>query len=227
MENDAIVMLTKADRFSSDCAEIAKRALGHRVHVYNNQTGEAFPIDREMCPLAGIISFLSPWIIPGWVLDQCGFAVNFHPGSSAYPGIGCYNFAIYEGAETFGAVCHHMEPSVDTGELIAETRFPILADETVETLKLRTMIAMSGMFADVLDLIFEEKPFPVLGRSWGRRPFTRKELNELCTIEPEMDEHERAKRIRATTYPGYPGPVIRESNGTLTKLEVPQRVPLA
>src|SRR5687767_10575563 len=45
-----------------------------------------------------IISYLSRWVVPPWLLEQAlGAAINFHPGTPEYPGIGCCNFALYEG----------------------------------------------------------------------------------------------------------------------------------
>ena len=227
MDDQSIVLLTKADRFSADCAEIAARTFGQRLTIFSDQVGAPFPLHRGMFPVAGIISFLSPWIVPRWALEACGFAINFHPGSAAYPGIGCYNFAIYEGAEMYGAVCHHMEPTVDTGALIAEAQFPIMPDESVASLKLRTMIAMNGLFAEIVDLIAANQTLPQLERHWSRRPFTRKELNELCIIDPEMDDLEKSNRIRATTFPGYPGPVLRQPDGSFAPVEIPDRLPIA
>jgi hypothetical protein len=78
----------------------------------------------------------------------------------------------------------------------------------VETLKLRTMVCMLHLLHEVLNLLAVSAPLPVNGRQWTRRAFTRKELNALCEITPDMPEAEVHRRIRATTYPGYPGPYL-------------------
>lgn len=227
MSAGEIVLLAKADRFSTDSAELARRVFGSRLTLHQGRVGDPFPLRPAMAPIAGLLSFLSPWIVPAWVLEKSEVAVNFHPASREYPGIGCYNFAIYEGAASFGAVCHHMEPAVDTGQLIAETRFAMAPDERVETLKLRTMVALAALFAEIVDLIAAGKPLPKLGKPWSRKPFTRKQLNELCIVEPEMDEGERRRRIRAVSYPGYPGAVERRPDGTLAPLDTPPGEPIA
>ena len=53
-------------------------------------------------------------------------AINFHPATPNYPGIGCINFALYECASTYGATCHHMNKQVDTGEIIRVDRFQFI-----------------------------------------------------------------------------------------------------
>ncbi len=73
-----------------------------------------------------IISYLSRWVVPAELLERARrAAVNFHPASPDYPGIGCNNFALYENAAEYGVTCHHMAPRVDSGEIIAVRRFPV------------------------------------------------------------------------------------------------------
>jgi len=161
-----------------------------------------------------LVSFLFPHRIPAGILERCAVRVNFHPGPPAYPGIGCYNWALYEGETEYGSTCHVMQPKVDTGEILAVDRFPISPDETVKSLQDRTLARMLLLFAEFLrsgnDWIVGDHPsaasFPAGTRhQWSRRPFTRADLEELCTLTPEMDEAEMRQRIRATSYPGKPG----------------------
>ncbi len=50
-----------------------------------------------------IISFLSRWVVPEEILKHARkAAINFHPASPEYPGIGCNNFALYENAKEYG-----------------------------------------------------------------------------------------------------------------------------
>ena len=43
---------------------------------------------------------------------------------------------------------------------------------------------------------------------WIKKPFTRKELNDLCRITNNMSEEEIKRRVRATTYPEMLGAFI-------------------
>ncbi|MBC2118320.1 formyltransferase family protein [Listeria booriae] len=149
-----------------------------------------------------IISFLSPWIIPQCLLDIAQKdAINFHPGSPDYPGSGCYNFAIYEGSQQYGVVCHHMEKSVDTGKMVSTSYFDISPYETVETLKLKSMNHLLYIFEKVINEIYVNDTLPKSKEKWTRVPFTKKQLDELCEIDPiTMDQKEIDLRIRATDY---------------------------
>ena len=66
------------------------------------------------------------WVVPEWLLRKAKIAaINFHPASPDYPGIGCRNFALYENAKEYGVTCHHMSATIDTGSIIEIKRFPI------------------------------------------------------------------------------------------------------
>jgi methionyl-tRNA formyltransferase len=152
-----------------------------------------------------VISFLSPWIVPAAVLARARLAINFHPGSCDYPGIGCYNFALYDGAVRYGAVCHYMAETVDTGTIIREDLFPVAADESVKSLRDRTLDVMLAMFDDIVGLLERGAALPSAPRGWTRRPFLRRELRDLGRITLDMSAEEIRRRVRAMHYPGMPG----------------------
>ena len=148
-----------------------------------------------------LISFISSWIYPENLLNNASLAaINFHPGSPAYPGIGCTNFAIYEGAKEYGVTCHHMQSKVDAGAIIKVKKFPIEEGDTVYKVTQHCYKLIEEMFYEIMTDLINGKELPVSQEKWMRRPFTRKELDELCYIRPGMAEAEIEKRIRATTY---------------------------
>lgn len=221
-----ILLLVKKDDWSARAAALGRAIFGRALEIRSGGNGEPLPADIPDGRLDAVISFISPWIVPQSLLDRADLAINFHPGSREYPGIGCYNFALYEGASEFGAVCHHMAPIVDTGPIIAERRFRVLAHETVESLKLRTTVVMLALYHEILTAMARGAPLPRAQVSWSRRPFLRKELNALAQITPEMPAEEIRRRVRATTYPGFRGPHV-ELGGVVFRAEVPDRDPLA
>ena len=144
-----------------------------------------------------IISYLSRWIVPQTTLGTVKHAINFHPGPPEYPGYGCNNFAVYDGASQFGTTCHHMAPQIDTGPIIAVARFPVLPDDTGGTLLLRTYDYQLVLFYDVVGRLLRGEDLPVAPDRWGRQPFTRKQFTALGQITPEMGEAEVARRRKA------------------------------
>ncbi len=220
-----VVLLSKTDRFSRAAQQFAAE-LWPDVEIAEGKVGDPRP-DALSRPGDVLISFLSPWIVKADDLARFDTAINFHPASTDYPGSGCYNFALYDGAAEYGATCHHMLAKVDTGKVILERRFPVLAQDTVETLKLRTMETMLGMFREIALTLQRGDPLPEAGVHWTRPPYTFRQMEALKVIEPHMPEEEIARRLRATIYPGFPGPVMRHPGGTEVPYPVPQRDALA
>lgn len=221
-----VLLLTKRDRWSETAGAIAKGLFGESLVWERGDRGDPLPDDLAWHRPDALVSFLSPWIVPAALIEASGLAINFHPGSRHYPGTGCYNFALYEGAAEYGAVAHHMAPAVDTGAIFDERRFCVFDSDTVETLKLRTMAIMLAMFQDAMTAIRAGRPLPPADIAWSRPPFTRRQLNDLAVIDPTMCGDEIARRARAMTYPGAPGPALT-IGGIRFAAEVPRRPPLA
>jgi methionyl-tRNA formyltransferase len=139
-----------------------------------------------------------------WLARVQVAAINFHPGPPEYPGIGCTNFALYEGATHYGVTCHHMAANVDAGAIIRVARFPIAPTDSVWSLTQRSYAYLAVVFYEIIDLIVAGAPLPRSPERWTRRPFRRSELNALCRLTAQMSEEEVKRRLRATTFPNYP-----------------------
>ena len=161
-----------------------------------------------------IVSFLSPWILPQEILDKAKKAtINFHPAPPKYPGIGCYNFALYNDEKRYGVMCHHMLRKVDSGIIIGVKYFPLYGNETILSLKEKAMVHLTELFYEVMDIILSGKELPKSSENWEQDAYTRKEFQELCHISLNMGEDELKRRLRATYFPGaldYPNIKIGE-----------------
>jgi methionyl-tRNA formyltransferase len=93
-----------------------------------------------------------------------------------------------------------MAAKVDTGEIISVKRFPVYETDTVYSITQRCYIDILTMFYEILYLIINGEILPSSHASWERKPFLRKELNELCRLTPDMDVEEIERRIKATNY---------------------------
>lgn len=154
--------------------------------------GGDLPLNKERYKTYDyIISYLAPHIIPKWILDKGEVCINFHPGPPKYPGIGGYNFALYNGDKTYGVVCHFMEEKVDTGKIIQQTIFPIYLEDTVVSLKERSQLELLKMFYTIMDRIRNNAVFKGY-IDWEREPYTRKNLQDHCDgrfmIDDQIDD---------------------------------------
>ena len=183
------------------------RALAFCQEHFNHVTaclgvwGDPLPEAAQTWEGDFIVSYLSRWVVPEYLLERaCVASFNFHPASPEYPGIGCNNFALYEGAQEYGVTCHHMAPKVDTGAIIAVRRFPVHPEDGVAELLQRTYEHQITLCLEILGLLADGRDLPVSDESWMRPPFTRAQFNELFVITPEMEQAEIARRIRAISF---------------------------
>lgn len=201
----SILFLTKNKPFSHEAAALVVSHISDS-EIIVGKTNEPFPRYLLTKRFDYVISYMSPWIVPKQVLDNTKIAsMNFHPGPPEYPGIGCTNFAIYNGERHFGITCHHMAEQVDTGSIIHVERFPIFDNDTVFSLTQRCYAFIHIAFVKIFPQILIGASLPICHEQWKRSPYTRRELNELCIIRSDMPEDEIKKRVRATTYPNMPG----------------------
>jgi len=178
----------KNDPYSEQAIEFIKSNFGN-IDIELGKRGDSLPEDIGWWKGEYIFSYLSPWIIPDYLLNRASVAaINFHPGPPEYPGIGCTNFAIYNQELIFGMTCHHMAAKVDTGDIIAVKRFPLFSTDSVHFLTQRCYSYILTLFYEIASGILEGKPLPKSEETWQRKPYKRKELNELCIckITPDM-----------------------------------------
>jgi methionyl-tRNA formyltransferase len=199
--NNSILFLGKKED------ECCNRALKFVEANFNDVTSYLSaweePMPQEIKDWRGdyILSYLCRWVIPLEVIQAAQKeAINFHPASPDYPGIGCNNYALYDNATEYGATCHHMASKVDTGKIIAVKRFTVFPSDDVSSLLHRTYEFQLVLFYEIVGKILRGEPLPTPNEHWTRPPRTRQEFNQLGIITPDMSEDEIARRVRAVSY---------------------------
>jgi methionyl-tRNA formyltransferase len=209
MSSGSMLFLAKHKPFAGDSAQLLERHF-EKTDVVFGELNDPFPEHLLSRHYDYVFSYVSPWIVPKGVLENTQMAaINLHPGPPNYPGIGCTNFAIYNGETEFGITVHHMEPKVDSGSIILVERFPILRTDSVYTLTQRCYAYIYIAFVKIVQALVSQQPLPVSEEHWTRKPYTRRELNDLCIVTPDMPEQEIARRVKATAYPGQPGAFVK------------------
>jgi len=204
-----ICFLTKKDKPGVKEAITFTKGIDEDIDVYCGEIKDPFPKDITKRYYDLLISYLSPWIVPKEALKKTiKWNINFHSGPPEYPGIGCFNFAIYESSENFGATAHLMNQTVDTGKIIGVRRFPITDRETVKSLSIKTYDAQLSLYIEVMNYIISNNELPKCDEKWQRKPFKRIDLEELARINSNMSKQDMKKRIRATYFPEKPAPFI-------------------
>ncbi len=196
-----VLFIGKADNFYARvAADFIQMHFENPTIVFSKRSA---PFPDELYEWKGdlLISYLAQWIIPNRLLANADLAaINLHPGPPEYPGIGCTNFAIYNGEKEFGITCHHMLSKVDSGSLIAVRRFPVFETDTVYSITQRSYVEILHLFFELISGLLQGKNLPESKETWTRQPYKRKDLDELCQLREGMTDEEMQRRIKATTY---------------------------
>ncbi len=201
-----ILFLGKKNDHNALLASQYTKQLFPETDIYFVIRGEEMP--KELYNWEGdyIFSYICAWVLPKEILDKAQKgAINWHPGSPDYPGIGCTNFAIYNEEKTFGITCHYMLPKVDSGQIIDAPRFEILPNDSVFSITQKCYALILTSFFGILEKIAQNKSLPQSKEKWTREAYKRTELQALCKIDilgndKNIDEKTLEKRIKATTF---------------------------
>jgi methionyl-tRNA formyltransferase len=127
------------------------RARGLRVPVQFTRLDRADLSNLKAMKCEALIVAGYPWLIRDWE-GYLPYAVNFHP--SPLPiGRGPYPLfkAILDSMPEWGVTAHVIEPSFDTGPIIARKRFPLAPDADHDILLARCQMAAKRIAAALAD----------------------------------------------------------------------------
>lgn len=218
-----ILLLTKKNKICDKAKKLVQDKFDHPLIIQGSVND---PIPEEVKNWRGdyLLSFLSPWIIPEEVIKQAEVSsLNFHPGSPKYPGISCYNFALYNNEKEYGVTCHEMTGEIDSGKIIKTHKFPINENETVLTLKKKSRKYLLDLFKEIIEQIENGYNLTFSKEKWKRKPYTKKDLQAICKIDLNMPKNEIFRRIKATyhpTGPDYPFITYKEKKIILKEISI-------
>ena len=77
--------------------------------------------------------------------------INIHPSLlPKFPGIDSWKQALEAGEKVTGCSVHYVDAGIDSGEIIAQRKVPVLADDTPESLHARIQNAERALYPEVI-----------------------------------------------------------------------------
>lgn len=151
---------------------------------------------EEIRPLPDcLIGFNTGVIVPANLLMAIDLAFNFHGAPPEYPGRDPHHWAVYDGAEEYGATAHWMWPSVDAGPIIGTIRFGVAPSNDPQVYRRLGEDAAAMLFRSLAARISDHGA-PSLPVAWGRNKRSRRGLISMLDFR-ELDAQEIARRKRA------------------------------
>jgi len=185
----------------------------HSVEFFESRhRGEKLPSRVAAWSGDFIFCFRSFHILSPQQISQAAIgAINFHPGPPEYPGSGCINWALLEGAKQFGVTAHQISEKIDSGKILAVDRFAIRPSDNIETLLSRTHEALGALALRVIDTIFSLDDSGLrafLGNEptehWSGKTRPVRELDKLRQVPIDISRQDLENRIRAVHHPRFP-----------------------
>lgn len=138
-------------------------------------------------------------------------ALNLHMAPlPEYRGCNQFSFAIVDGRAIFGTTLHKIEEGIDSGDIIAESRFPVPENCFVTELYELTYRKSIELFdnhilkilQDDFTLVSQDSLIPVR----GTKTIYRKDIAKLKEIDLEWDRNKIERHVRACLMPGFEPP---------------------
>lgn len=103
--------------------------------------------DVELVVLAGFMRVLKEPMLAAFPQR----IINIHPSLlPKFPGIEAWKQALGAGEKVTGCSVHYVDAGIDSGEIIAQRKVPVLPDDTAESLHARIQLAERALYPEVL-----------------------------------------------------------------------------
>lgn len=101
----------------------------------------------ELVVLAGFMRVLKEPMLSAFARR----IINLHPSLlPKFPGVEAWKQALDAGEKITGCTVHYVDAGIDSGEIIAQQKVPVLPDDTAESLHARIQIAERALYPEVI-----------------------------------------------------------------------------
>jgi len=202
--NFSLILLSNA-YLKSDLLNIAnKKKFIEEIIFVEEHSQIQSTLKKETLNKTVLIAFGTGVIVSEEILDRLGNknVFNIHAASRFFPGRDPHHFAAYEKVEQFGATAHYMRPSVDSGEIVAESLIKV--GPNLKPVELQELAEKEGknLFDRLLENISVGR-VTTLDVRWKGKKTSRSDFLELSEICPSMTDAEISRRAHAVEHPDH------------------------
>ena len=138
-------------------------------------------------------------------------AINLHMAPLPdFRGCNQFTFAIINKKEEFGTTIHLIDEEIDNGPILAENRFMIPKEITVNELFNLTFKSSIELFSNSIEKILNNKLVPInqnkLVHKRGTSLYFRKDIEKVKKIDLNWPKEKIWRHIRATSMSGFSPP---------------------
>jgi natural product biosynthesis luciferase-like monooxygenase protein len=134
-------------------------------------------------------------------------AVNFHDGPlPEMAGLNTPAWGLLEGHSHWGITWHYITPGIDEGDILADRRFEIAADETSLSLNTKNFEAALGTFPALIDELAEDRAQPRAQQGERRLILGSDRPQGALFLDWEQSAASLEQLVRATYFGPYENP---------------------
>lgn len=149
-----------------------------------------------------IFSYRSFFILKRRLINQSkNGAINFHPGTPNFRGIGAVNFAIYKNSKYYGSTAHYINEKIDNGKIIDVSKFKLKKEDGVDKILKKTHKTMYLQAIRIIKNCLKDDSYYLSKRinyKWSKKLYTSEDLEKLYDISSLNNKSNLGKIIEAT-----------------------------
>ena len=156
-----------------------------------------------------IFCFRSYFILKKKTLKKAKIAaINFHPSTPEYRGVGGVNYAIFNNAKFFGVTAHLMDEKIDHGKIFDVVKFKINKNYSIHNLLEKTHFEQFKQAKRIIESITADKDFlknkiQNSNYVWSKKISNLKKLNNFYRIKKNDSKNIIQKKINSTVYKNF------------------------
>ena len=145
--------LTRAEKLGIQSHTFALKEFEDKAAYETELLNLLAQYDIDLIVLAGYMKIVSPTLLQAYE----GRIINIHPAYlPEFPGAHGIEDAWRAGVTESGVTIHYVDAGVDTGQIIAQRRVPVLPDDTLETFEARVHEMEYVLYPEVLKAILNQ-----------------------------------------------------------------------
>ncbi len=192
--------------YSKKVKSFLKKKSKNFYYLQSNFFGEKINISKfNKINFDYIFCFRSYYILKKEFLKKCKkAAINFHPGTPKYRGIGCVNFALLNNEKYYGCTAHIINQKIDNGKILSVKKFKVRINDNVQSCLEKTYKLMFKQAKITINLLLknENNLARLIQKNkrikWSKKITTKKDLEKIYLIKKNISKKDFSKQIRAT-----------------------------
>ena len=211
MFNSVLFFGRKNCNHSNHIKKILKNKSKNFYFIESSKTNQKINLDKfKDINFDYIFSFRSFYILKKDLLSKCKIAaINFHPGSPEFRGLGSINYALYNGSKFYGCTAHIIDEKIDNGKIIDVRKFKMNNSYNIEKALSETHNLMSKQAIFLINSLLDNKDNLQkliknnVKSKWSKKISDLKQLDKFYEISKNVSRIQLENKIRATDTKKY------------------------